>query len=679
MQKKLSNLILLIALTCTAHSQTNYQGQIDSLKAALTVAKTDSTRSNILLGLLTIYNVYRPEEGLVYRDAALRMAGRVNNKLNLAKINDKIGRIYWQIGRFSEAYGYHFTALRLFEEAGDMAAANYVLIEIGQDYLNDTKFDSARVYLLKAVKLSEERNDKLNKVRALNILVALYENIGNYAEVSKTIYAELKACEELGDKIYMSYAKSSLADYFHTIGNNVEALQYQKESLQLREEEGDLLAQSQSHVSIGNLYLAMGNLAAAQDSYQSGLKVADKMDSRLIMHHILYEGMGNVFRQQGNHAKALEYFLMTAGTLKLKASNLALASTYADIGAIYTRLHQYSLAQKYFDSSWILCKTLDTKVPLGAYYNGLHMLDSATGNWQNAYRHYKQYAIIRDSAFNKEIMRKMMLSQMQYETEKKETVLKAEQEKKDLQAQSALRRQRNIRNFAIAGIAVVLVFFSVAWYQRNRLAREKRKSDALVADKELLLKEIHHRVKNNLEVVSSLLALQSAQIDDPDTREAMQEGQNRVHSIGIVHQKLYQGQNPGAIELKDYFTNLGESIVDSFGAEDRVHIDIDMERSEVDIDTAVPLGLIVNELLTNALKYAFPQQQRGLIRIMLAKQPNGLLHLEVSDNGIGKSEIIQGTGFGSQLISLLTRQLNGSLTMENNNGTHFFFDFRPGK
>ncbi len=199
------------------------------------------------------------------------------------------------------------------------------------------------------------------------------------------------------------------------------------------------------------------------------------------------------------------------------------------------------------------------------------------------------------------------------------------------------------------------------------------------AENELLLKEIHHRVKNNLEVVSSLLALQSAQIDDPNTKEAMLEGQNRVHSIGIVHQKLYQGTNLGAIEMKDYFINLSESILDSFGAEKRVTIECAMEQLDVDIDTAVPLGLIVNELLTNTLKYAFPEGKHGNVRIKLHQQADGILQLEVSDDGVGKSGLTHGTGFGSQLVSLLTQQLSGSMREEVKNGTSIYFEFKPIK
>jgi two-component sensor histidine kinase len=132
----------------------------------------------------------------------------------------------------------------------------------------------------------------------------------------------------------------------------------------------------------------------------------------------------------------------------------------------------------------------------------------------------------------------------------------------------------------------------------------------------------------------------------------------------------------GAIEMKDYVLNLSENILDSFGAENRVRLNLAMKTLDLDIDTAVPLGLIINELLTNTIKYAFPKTDTGTITIKLEKQDNTMLHLEVADNGIGKSQITQGTGFGSQLIALLTRQLNGTMQEANQNGTTFIFDFQ---
>ena len=282
----------------------------------------------------------------------------------------------------------------------------------------------------------------------------------------------------------------------------------------------------------------------------------------------------------------------------------------------------------------------------------------------------------------------------------KQLEIKEKQRIDDLNLSEVYAQNRLRFNAAVVLLLSALVI-SVILYRNNRNKQKanlalKDKNDkiektvsalnttqaALVArnaENELLLKEIHHRVKNNLEVVSSLLALQSHQIDDPNTKEAMLASQNRVHSIGIVHQKLYQGENLGSIEMKDYFINLSESILDSFNAHERVQVECAMSNLNVDIDTAVPLGLIVNELLTNTIKYAFPGGRSGKVQITLEQAASGNLQLLVSDNGVGKGDTINGTGFGGQLISLLTRQLGGTMKEDNNNGTHLFFEFKSTK
>ena len=197
----------------------------------------------------------------------------------------------------------------------------------------------------------------------------------------------------------------------------------------------------------------------------------------------------------------------------------------------------------------------------------------------------------------------------------------------------------------------------------------------LVVEKEVLLKEIHHRVKNNLEMVSSLLKLQSVKTKDEAAKDVMQASQNRVQSMGIIHQKLYQGENLGSIEMLDYFKNLSENIIDAYGANDRVEVSYDMQAIDLDVDTAVPIGLIVNELLTNSLKYAFPEDRNGKIQLSLQELDKNQLQLVVADNGIGQSKgsTPKGTGFGSQLVQLLTSQLQGSMQADYSSGTRLSF------
>ncbi|MFN3968971.1 histidine kinase dimerization/phosphoacceptor domain -containing protein [Flavobacterium sp.] len=329
-------------------------------------------------------------------------------------------------------------------------------------------------------------------------------------------------------------------------------------------------------------------------------------------------------------------------------------------------------------------KARDVYLKNNDHYSAINALNNiadtyeAKGDLANALKFKKQY-YTESLASQKELNDRSLR-----ESELKVNVINQEKE---------LTQKSNLQIFFIVAlglcsILLLLIYRNVRLKQKSNLKlaavnHELEDKNNLLdkrnAENELLLKEIHHRVKNNLEVVSSLLALQSAQIDDQNTKDTMAESQNRVNSIGIVHQKLYQGTNLGAVEMKDYFLNLSESILESFGAEKRIDLKLAMDNLDLDIDTAVPLGLIVNELLTNTIKYAFPKGENGTITIKLHKQDNNILRLEVADNGVGKSGITHGTGFGGQLISLLTHQLNGTMTEENLKGTTVIFDFKLKK
>ena len=243
-----------------------------------------------------------------------------------------------------------------------------------------------------------------------------------------------------------------------------------------------------------------------------------------------------------------------------------------------------------------------------------------------------------------------------------------------------MKKQRS-RQTLISIITALLLLILVLLYKtiqsnkrKNKLLQKKNE------EKGFLLKEIHHRVKNNLEIVSSLLALQSEQITDRKVRDAMQKSQHRVHSMSMIHQKLYQGKSLSAIEMKDYFTNLSSYILDTFDAGDRIEVLCRMQKLELDVDMAIPIGLIVNELLTNSMKYAFPNGEVGEVCISLVEKDSQLF-LEVSDNGIGKplADDNEGTGFGTQLVSLLTKQLEGKMSLTVKDGTSVSFEFRQHK
>lgn len=203
---------------------------------------------------------------------------------------------------------------------------------------------------------------------------------------------------------------------------------------------------------------------------------------------------------------------------------------------------------------------------------------------------------------------------------------------------------------------------------------------ASLLEKEILLKEIHHRVKNNLQIISSLLNLQSEKIKDTGTLRALRDSQARVRSMALIHQKLYQSKNMAKIEFGEYVQSLSRDLFRSYQRTlGDIQLKIQVDEVFLDLDCAVPCGLILNELMTNALKYAFPNGRNGTILVELRTGADQTVSLQVADDGIGLPadlNVANIKSLGLQLINSLTKQMDGKLEVENTNGTAFRVSFR---
>jgi two-component sensor histidine kinase len=202
-----------------------------------------------------------------------------------------------------------------------------------------------------------------------------------------------------------------------------------------------------------------------------------------------------------------------------------------------------------------------------------------------------------------------------------------------------------------------------------------------IAEKETLFKELHHRVKNNLQTVSSLLSLQARGIDDEEMKNLIKSSQNRVISMAMVHEMLYMRDDISKVEYKSYVQELGEYLVRSVkGVNSNVSLKVDIPEIELGIDTAIPLGLLINEAITNALKYGIKDDDTGEIYIALRKEDNKDYVLSIGDNGVGFSEKVNfrnTKSLGLKLIHNLTRQLKGSIVRDlSKKGTNYVVKFR---
>jgi two-component sensor histidine kinase len=197
-------------------------------------------------------------------------------------------------------------------------------------------------------------------------------------------------------------------------------------------------------------------------------------------------------------------------------------------------------------------------------------------------------------------------------------------------------------------------------------------------EKEVLLKEVHHRVKNNLQVVSSMLNLQMDQISDPMALELFQESQSRVRSIALFHEKLYQSRDLAQIDIAEYLKSIATGLFATYGiGPERLTLVLDAEEIRLSVDAAISCGLIVNELISNSLKHAFPGGRTGTVTVLLRGE-GPMAVLEVHDDGAGFPDGVDFRNpntLGLKLVSILTEQVRGAIELDRSRGTHFTIRF----
>ena len=270
-------------------------------------------------------------------------------------------------------------------------------------------------------------------------------------------------------------------------------------------------------------------------------------------------------------------------------------------------------------------------------------------------------------------------SEMRFRTAERERELALLNKEKEIQ-QKALQQKTWQVIFLVGGLIFLLItLLLLFWFYKNKKQQAnilKQKNKQI----ETLIRELHHRVKNNLQVVSSLMSLQSNRLEDNKAREALEQGRNRVDAMAMIHQKLYMDQELASVDISEYLRSLAVSLAYSFGfTESHVSVNVDMPDNMLDIDRAIPIGLIVNELVTNAFKHGISNEEEPHIRVSLSRVDSDRLELRVADNGPGiKEGKIAGRpgSFGMKLVQTLVVQLNGDLQVIRENGTVFKIEIR---
>jgi len=396
--------------------------------------------------------------------------------------------------------------------------------------------------------------------------------------------------------------------------------------------------------------------------YTDALKIADEMpNAKPSLYASIYSNLSALYSDQKQYDKSLDYSLKSFEIRKELAETQELFTTHLGLGINYMELGNYAKASYHFDEADK--HTENNHNSLFQLKKTRSNLNRKQGNYRNALTLLEESIVHKDSIYDNEKAKQIDELNVEFETERKESEIQRLSMESELD-QARISRQRIGLFSSVTGLGL-LSFFLLRLRQKNQKIQKQDK------EKEVLLKEIHHRVKNNLQVISSLLGLQGLTVEDQKAKEALQEGRTRVHSMALIHQNLYKEDELTGINMPDYLKKLGNNLVNTYHYEGK-DISCKTESDDIilDVETVVPLGLIVNELVTNCLKYAFESRDSGQIFISLHESA-GQLVLKVKDDGIGinSENANSADGFGLSLIDAFRQKLGAEVSIISEDGT----------
>ncbi len=413
------------------------------------------------------------------------------------------------------------------------------------------------------------------------------------------------------------------------------------------------------YIRVGSYYRQTKNIDSMSYYVKRAQEYSEKYhnETDLIDSYLLRSILSD---KKNNYADLLKYDFLVLNYRKKINATIDIAVSYNNIAFIYLKLKNFQKTLAYSDSAYAFYKELPipNKYSLGEVrYKAYESL----GNTDSAYYYFKQYHNDLQLLQKKEEKQKTKKIEEQYQNDKKETTIK----------------NKNRQMVLIAGLLAMIVFGSVLLYRKNRQINRQNKTinrqlvdlSKTLEQKQVLLSELQHRVKNNLQHVISILEIQKESVDFNNIDELIRGNQNRIHSMALLHKKLNVSENVNDVDLKRYITELAELVKDSYdNHKKKITLNIKCEVEKISIEKALPIGLIIVELVSNSMKHAFKRRSIGIINIEISKNEN-TNKLYYSDNGEGFDfNITSEKGLGMEIIKGLIDQLDGTAKYENNNG-----------
>ncbi|MEY8849778.1 histidine kinase dimerization/phosphoacceptor domain -containing protein [Psychroserpens sp. XS_ASV72] len=519
---------------------------------------------------------------------------------------------------------------------------------------------------------SKRKKDSLDMAKSGHFIGTINMFLGNNVLSQNYLIEVASIYDKLGTAEQKAKINKTLASFYL----NIDQLEKGKEQYLLALEEFEKLQDSSGlssvNANLGLLYIELGEYDKAEMHLmkQKALNKVFPTLREMGFHHdflgLLRQAQGRLEEAYQEHLKALQIRENLSSTYNLCESKL-------NMGEVLIKMKRYPEAISHLKDVF----TYDEHESLYQQQAAYQLLSEAyekQGNHKRALENYKAFSKLSDSIYSEESLEIIAEKDAQYEKQKKDAEIVLLNKEKEI-SETKLSRSRSIMIISLIGLGL-LAIAALALLKMNKKIKSKNNTiSKALSDRELLLHETHHRVKNNLQMISSLLNLQSKYVEDPKAMEVLQNGRNRVQSMAILHKNLYAGEDLNMVNIQEYFKGLVKSIFSSYNKSDtEVIANIKAEGIIMDVEAVIPIGLIVNELVTNSLKHAFPKDKVEQPEITLEMTETDKDYtLIVKDNGIGIADEVINKGdnesFGQRLIRSLSQKLKAKIETHNIDGT----------
>lgn len=576
------------------------------------------------------------------------------------------------------SYAFADSAYKLYSELGNKNGMGDALVRMGLAQNAMGQYDEAIENYQSALTLFNELKNMNKQAKVLNNIGYSQMHKGLYDEAISNYHLSLEIRQKINDSSGIASCYTNVAIVYAIKNDLKQAEKYFRQSIDLYRRLKDDNMLYKNLLNLGGVYKDKGQHQKSIDQIRMVLTYYTKLNIQGEIgrcHYIFganFEELKLYDSAFMHYNKALKIYEKIDDKKQIAGTRLKLAGIADKRKDFASAIEQSKIALEMARKMKTMQIEMQTHASMSKSY--AHM-----GDYKNAYESRLEYEKIKDSIFSQESNQKIMELEAKYQAKlKKQKIDSLTVENKISELE--LNKKKNF-NYLLTGILLLLLVVILLIYNQYRingknneeLMKKNRIIEKSLEEKEILIREIHHRVKNNLQFIWSMFNLQTRHVRDKVALNTLVEGKNRIKTMALIHQKLYQTDNLTGIDMSDYVPGLAANIFETYNVnKDQIELKLDIEKIILDIDTAIPLGLIMNELITNSLKHSSKNNPNLEIEISLKRVDNGNMVLKIKDNGPGLPESMSPETvdtFGFKLVNSLARQLKAEIHWKSDHGT----------